>query len=390
MKEGWVRTCMGGFCEVIAGQSPDGRFYNSEGRGIPFYQGKKDFGERFLKAPTYWTTQSTKLARKGDILMSVRAPVGPVNFAAEDVCIGRGLAAIRTNRKLDRDFLFYQLLYLQPEIAGKEGAVFASINKAEIEQLQIAYTPLPEQRRIVGILDNALAGISIAKANSKKNRQNARAVFKSHIESVFASGGTGWVSKRLGDIAEVKGGRRVPKGYKLLVESSGFPYLRVTDFNDSGSIDMGDLRYLSREVYRQIKSYIITSADMYISIAGTIGKTGMVPKELDGANLTENACRLVFRPGISNRFVYYFTQTAYFAEQAGLNTRTAAQPKLALSRLSTIRLGIPDLSLQESLANKFDAIRAETHRLETLYLQKLAAFEVLKQSILQQAFTGQF
>ena len=94
-------------------------------------------------------------------------------------------------------------------------------------------------------------------------------------------------------------------------------------------------------MYREIKNYIITSADMHISIAGTIGKTGIIPEQLDGANLTENACRLIFHPGVSNSFVYFFTQTKDFVEQAGLNTRTAAQPKLTLSRLSTIRLGIP-------------------------------------------------
>jgi type I restriction enzyme S subunit len=127
---------------------------------------------------------------------------------------------------------------------------------------------------------------------------------------------------------------------------------------------------------------------MYISIAGTIGKTGIIPEELDGANLTENACRLVFHPGISNRFVYFFTQTKDFVEQAGLNTRTAAQPKLALSRLSTIQLGIPPLAVQESLANKFDELRAETQRLESLYQQKLAALDALKKSMLHQAFTG--
>ncbi len=110
---------------MIAGQSPEGRFYNELRQGLPFYQGKKDFGERALKPPTTWTSQTTKEALPGDILMSVRAPVGPINFATERICIGRGLAAIRCREELDRDFLFYQLLSKQDEIAGTEGAVFA-------------------------------------------------------------------------------------------------------------------------------------------------------------------------------------------------------------------------------------------------------------------------
>ena len=109
MKQGWKTKRIGDLCEVVAGQSPEGRFYNSEGKGVPFYQGKKKFGDKFIGDPTTWTTETTKLGRNGDILMSVRAPVGPVNFATQDICIGRGLAAIRCSIDLNQDFLFHQL-----------------------------------------------------------------------------------------------------------------------------------------------------------------------------------------------------------------------------------------------------------------------------------------
>ncbi len=95
MKNSWPTKKLGEVCEVIAGQSPEGRFYNTQGNGLPFYQGKKEFTEKFIGSPTTWTTKITKVALKDDILMSVRAPVGPVNFATEKICIGRGLAAIR-------------------------------------------------------------------------------------------------------------------------------------------------------------------------------------------------------------------------------------------------------------------------------------------------------
>ena len=91
---------------------------------------------------------------------------------------------------------------------------------------------------------------------------------------------------------------------------------------------------------------------------------------------------------INNRFVYYFTLTPGFIEQAGLHARTAAQPKLALSRLSTIKLGIPSFSEQERLADAFDALREETQHLEALYQRKLAALDALKKSLLHQAFSG--
>ncbi|MDP2760645.1 MAG: restriction endonuclease subunit S, partial [Sideroxyarcus sp.] len=280
--------------------------------------------------------------------------------------------------------------------ATSTGARMPRANMNAVLDFEFLLPQISEQQRIVAILDAAFDGIATAKANAEQNLQNARALFESHLQSVFTQAplsgvegrGEGWVTKTLGDVAEVKGGKRVPKGYKLLTEPTAYPYLRVADFTDDGSIDMSDLRYVSAEVHRQIKNYIIYSSDLYLSIAGTIGKTGIIPEELNGANLTENACRLVFKPGISNRFVYYFTQTASFVEQAGLHTRTAAQPKLALSRLSTIKLGIPNLPAQERLANEFDALREETQRLESLYQRKLAALDELKKSLLHQAFSG--
>ena len=128
----WDTRPLGSLCTVIAGQSPKSSAYNEDGRGLPFYQGKKEFTDRFLAPPATWTTQVTKRAEPNDLLMSVRAPVGPINETKEAICIGRGLAAIRAGKKIDRGFLWYALLWLQPEIVGNAGAVFPSINKKAI------------------------------------------------------------------------------------------------------------------------------------------------------------------------------------------------------------------------------------------------------------------
>jgi type I restriction enzyme, S subunit len=164
----------------------------------------------------------------------------------------------------------------------------------------------------------------------------------------------GWQRKQLGEIAQVKGGKRVPKGYKLQAEETNHPYIAVSDFSDDGTIDTSGLRYISDEVFAEIERYTISSKDLFISIAGTIGKTGSVPPELDGANLTENACKLVFDPGIYKDFVYYFTKTDDFTRQAEKNTRVAAQPKLALERLKTITLMIPPLPEQKRVVAILD------------------------------------
>ncbi len=299
---------------------------------------------------------------------------------------------IKPKDTLSREFLIYWFLMdstVELIDATSTGARMPRASMNAILHFEIPIPPLPEQQHIVAVLDEAFAAIATARANAERNLKNARALFDSYLNAVFVQRGDGWVEKRLGDIAQVKGGKRVPKGFKLLVEPTDFPYLRVTDFTDSGTIDIMDLRYISSVVHSQIKNYIISSNDLYISIAGTIGKTGIIPEELDGANLTESACRLVFKPDISNRFVYYFTITSSFVEQSGLNTRTAAQPKLALSRLATIQIGIPSIQAQQRIVAKLDALCEETQRLEKIYRQKLVVLDELKKSILHQAFTGE-
>ncbi|KJJ83525.1 restriction modification system DNA specificity domain-containing protein [Candidatus Omnitrophus magneticus] len=140
---------LGDICEVIAGQSPEGKYYNNSGKGLPFYQGKKEFTEKYLGVPTTWTTNITKEAQEGDILMSVRAPVGPVNFSTSRICIGRGLAAIRASKHIDKEFLFNFLIKHKNEIVGNAGAVFNSISKTQIENILIPLPSIPKQKIIV-------------------------------------------------------------------------------------------------------------------------------------------------------------------------------------------------------------------------------------------------
>jgi type I restriction enzyme S subunit len=334
---------------------------------------------------------SSKYCDTGDLLYAWSASFGPRIWNGGKVIFHYHIWKVEPDDGLvDKKFLYWWFLWDADLIRLDQGAgtTMTHVSKGSMDDRNLFLPDLADQRRIAAILDEAFEGIATAKANAEKNLQNARAIFESHLQRIFRNRGETWEERTLGEISSVKGGKRVPKGYKLTTEPTNHPYLRVTEFSDSGSIDMSALRYVSAEVHRQIRRYVIYSSDLYISIAGTIGKTGIIPAELDGANLTENACRLVFHSGISNLFVYYFTTTQDFAEQAGLNTRTSAQPKLALSRLATIRLGIPSTYEQQELAYSFEKLRVEIRRLESIYERKIAALERLKKSLLYQAFAG--
>ena len=205
-----------------------------------------------------------------------------------------------------------------------------------------------EQRRIVSYLDTSFKLIDEIKNKALKSLTEAKALFQSALAEAMEPK-EGWEAKQLGEIAEIKGGKRVPKGYKLLTEPTNHKYIRVADFNDFGSITLENIQYISDEVYNQIKRYTISSKDVYISIAGTIGKSGIIPKELEGANLTENACKLVLDSCAYKYFVYYFTKSALFLNQIKKLTMISAQPKLALTRLATVNIPLPNLSAQKQI-----------------------------------------
>lgn len=150
-KPAWPEKQLHELAAIIAGQSPDGASYNEVGNGTAFYQGKSDYGEIFLGPPTKWTTEVSRLADAGDIVMSVRAPVGALNVTNQKICIGRGLAAIQA--KQDKWYLFYLLDSIKDTIVGNGGSVFDSINKDQIERIRVfASDSVLEQRRIADCL----------------------------------------------------------------------------------------------------------------------------------------------------------------------------------------------------------------------------------------------
>lgn len=131
-----VKCILSDIADVTMGQSPKSIFYNSDGQGMPFLQGNRTFGKRYPVFDTY-TTMTTKIAKAGDVIMSVRAPVGDLNLTPVDMCLGRGVCGIRMKNG-NQDFLYYLLKYYMPRLLNKEsGTVFGSVNRNDINKLEI-------------------------------------------------------------------------------------------------------------------------------------------------------------------------------------------------------------------------------------------------------------
>lgn len=162
IKKDWGYIKLSEITEIIMGQSPPGKYYNEKQKGLPFFQGKAEFGDKYLKPPTKWTSKVMKKAIKNDVLMSVRAPVGPTNLAPFELCIGRGLCAIRPDKKkLSYLFLYYYLSTNQKQICKfSTGSTFEAINKKDVENILIPLPTLKEQNKIVNRIEKEVSLIS--------------------------------------------------------------------------------------------------------------------------------------------------------------------------------------------------------------------------------------
>ena len=377
-------STIGECCEIIAGQSPEGKYYNSEGKGMPFYQGKKDFGEKFIEEPRTWTTETSKVARKSDILMSVRAPVGPVNFATQDVCIGRGLAAIRSKGTLEVDFLFYQLLYLQPKIAGKEGAVFDSINKSEIAALPIVVGSLSEQRRIVAILDQAFEGIATAKANTEKNLQNARELFETSLSTIFETSDD--VMHLSACATAISDGDHAPPPKS----PKGVPFITISNIDkETRQIDFEDTFSVSREYFDALKPHRKPKrGDVLYTVTGSFGIPVLVDDDREFCFQRHIG---LIRPTaeIDSRWLMYALLSPQVRSQAESGATGTAQRTVSLSVLRSITVPKVGLDKQRRITERLDTLADEIGRLKDIVRSKVAALDELKKSLLHQAFTGQ-
>lgn len=380
---GWEEKTLGEICVIIAGQSPNSQFYNTEANGLPFYQGKKEFTNKYIGTPSVWTTETTKEALPGDILMSVRAPVGPINYATERCCIGRGLASIRNGELISKDFLFYYLLSIQQKIGGHNGAVFNSISRNEISALKILLPSLSEQERIVAKLDKAFEAIDKVKANAEQNLNNAKELFESALNRFFTENTEGWEEKKLDDVCTYKSGTTISKD--LEKDTGDLLYIKVGDMNIRGNEEL------------------ITTSTRFASSAeisaAQIIPTGSVIFPKRGGAIATNKKRKIIKPTIvdlntmaiipnkeldSNFFYYWFGQINLIDISNGTTI-----PQINNYSFQNLRIKYPTLLEQQKIVEQLDKIQEKTKKLEAIYTKKIKECDELKQSILQKAFRGE-
>lgn len=196
-----------------------------------------------------------------------------------------------------------------------------------------------------------------------------------------------WCWVRLGNITQIKGGKRIPKGTSLLKENTGYKYIRVTDMKN-GTVLNDDIHYISKDIYNKISNYTISKNDIYITCAGTIGRVGIIPVEFDGANLTENADKIIIKH-INKNLLVKVLSSYIVQKQIQEVITTGCQPKLAIKKIEQLKIPLPPINEQQRIVNRIESLFAKLDRAKELIENTLAQFEQNKMAILHKAFIGE-
>ncbi len=384
---GWDEVSIGLTCQVIAGQSPEGKFYNNQGIGLPFYQGKKNFGDKFIQPADVWTSEITKEAIAGDILMSVRAPVGPINFSTDRVCIGRGLAAIRAGSRVNKDFLFYLLLSKQSEITGNKGAVFDSINKNQIEQIRYFLPPIPEQKRIVGILDEAFEGIDAAIANTEKNLANTSELFRSVFKNLFELPDRSRGVEELSHYCEFI----VDCEHKTApIQGEGIPSIRTPNVG-FGKLILDGVNRVSGETYKLwTRRGVPQAGDLILAREAPAGNVAVIQ---EGEKVCLGQRTVLIRPKADkfhSKYLAYFLLHPIIQIELLGHSKGATVQHINMKDIRAFPVGqLLGIDNQINISNQIDNLISSTEIISTGYKNKIQNLSNLKQSLLQKAFRGE-
>ncbi len=284
-----------------------------------------------------------------------------------------------------KEFLVPKFFYYQLHTAQLDSLGYARHYKL-LKNLEIKYPDRAEQHRIVAILDEAFGSIATAKANAENNLQKARALFESHLQSVFTERGEGWVDRQLASLCqEITVGHVGPMKSKY--RESGIPFLRSQNIRPF-EISMENAMFIDEEFHRALKKSQLRPGDLAIVRTGYPGTAAVIPPELPDSNCSD---LVIVRPSkeVCPHFLAAFFNSAFGKQLVLGKIVGAAQKHFNITAAKEVMLHVPPMAAQLAVVAKLDELRHETRRLESLYQQKLTALDDLKKSLLHQAFSGQ-
>jgi len=385
--------------EIIMGQSPPGSTYNTNKDGLPFFQGKTDFGEKY-PTPRIWCSEPKKISEKGDILISVRAPVGPTNWTREKCCIGRGLAAIRT--KIIPEYVYYYLKFLEPTLLKSgTGSTFKSIGKQYLYDISIPVAPLETQKKIIQKLDHVLVQLEEKKKFIlqfiKKNNEQLELLNNNLLLDFIEKSiplhrlPVGWKLESLSNVCMVERGkfghrpRNDPEYY-----GGKYPFIQTGDITNSNGRISTYKQTLNEKGLKV--SRMFPKGTVVITIAANIGDTAILdfdscfPDSIIG--ITPKKDKAI------PEYVEYVLRLYKFDLEK--NASKGAQKNINYGFLKPLMIPIPpQLDLQYSVVKKIKDAELKINQLKNNFraiadkYQKIKKYlDDLDSTILNRAFTG--
>ena len=400
MRKGWERKKLGEICEAVS-TGPFGSMLHKADYvddGIPLVNPINLIDERIVINRAMLISEATKdrlsryVLKVGDIVVARRGEIGRCAVVGSDeegwLC-GTGSFFIRPLPRTDSQFLAHLLRspeYREKLEAASTGTTMQNLSNTTLSELLVLFPPFAEQERIVGLLDEAFAGLATAKANAEKNLQNARALFESHLQSVFTQRGKGWVDSSIG--AEI---RFIDYRGKTPVKTASGVRLITAKNVKMGYLQATPMEFIAAASYKGwMTRGIPQKGDVLFTTEAPLANVA----QLDTDEKVAFAQRIIIMQPDAARLDSAFLKYLLLSQPVQQRIRTkgtgATVQGIKASLLKTIEISFPkSLAEQEQFVEKLDGLSEETQRLAGLYERKLAALEALKKSLLHQAFTGE-
>lgn len=368
-------------CDINMGQSPDSNSYNTEQKGIPFFQGNADFGELYPYV-RMWCNSPKKIVEQGTLLISVRAPIGALNFASEKSCIGRGLAGITARSDIELKYIYYCLKAKRGELNRKgTGSTFKAISKNVLGGIEIEYISLDAQKKCSAILDKLNEVIR----KKKKQIEYADELIKSRFIEMFGvypANPMGWEIGTIRDIVtEVRYGSSRPA-----VDGGKYPYLRMNNITYGGELDLSDTKRIDIPD-NELEKCTVRRGDVLFNRTNSkelVGKTCVYDRD-ELMVLAGFVIRIRVKDRILPEFLSAFLNTDFSKKMLfGMCKTAIGQANINAQELQNIGLYLPPVELQR----RFVQFKKETDKSKLTIQKSLDELETLNKALMQKYFGG--
>ncbi len=336
-------------CNLNMGQSPSSDSYNQEGKGIPFFQGNADFGELY-PITRVWCDEPTKIVDKGTLLISVRAPIGALNFATEKSCIGRGLAGLTVKAGYDLKYIYYVLKFKEQELNNKgTGSTFKAISKSSLGEVLVPDISIGKQKDYVKKLDL----IQRMLVDEKKQMVQLDMLIKSRFVEMFGNPETnskGWDECELSEKLNVLGGYAFKSD--MFDEEDGIPVLRI------GNINAGYFKPVNVVFWKNdssLERYAMYPGDLVMSLTGTVGKDDygnvcILGNDYDMYYLNQRNAKLEIKEGIDKYYLLQLLKFEQIKKKLTGISRGVRQANILNRDILNLVVPLPPIELQNQFA----------------------------------------